>query len=190
METLLWNLEAKWKLSTQKVVAVFACTSFLVVGLCLFGALIIRWRKSSTKPRGSVLIHDQELPCKNAPSGAGSCVGPARCSVVSVLTRTVRWSPRREERLATTTMGSRREAPTPLLVKRDVWHSHNSTSAVWQRPILMGGKCELPRFSGLILYDGKGTPLHQCDQPGIITTTRDQQEKSHLVPRTTLRDLL
>ncbi|KAL7087465.1 hypothetical protein ACP275_13G069800 [Erythranthe tilingii] len=184
METLLWNLEAKWKLSTQKVVAVFACTSFLVVGLCLFGALIIRWRKSSTKPS----IH-QELPCKNAPDGPGSRVGPARCSVMSALTRTVRWSPRREERL-TTTMGSRREAPTPLLVKRDVWHSHNSTSAVWQRPILMGGKCELPRFSGLILYDGKGTPLHQCDQRGMITTTQDQQEKSHLVPRTTLRDLL
>ena len=37
--------------------------------------------------------------------------------------------------------------------------SHNSDSPVWQRPILMGEKCELPRFSGLILYDERGQLL-------------------------------
>lgn len=37
--------------------------------------------------------------------------------------------------------------------------SHNSLSAVWQRPILMGEKCELPRYSGLILYDERGRLL-------------------------------
>lgn len=66
--------------------------------------------------------------------------------------------------------GSEREAPpTPLLVKGEFvgGQSHNSTAAVWQRPILMGEKCELPRFSGLILYDQRGTPLHQCQQ-GIM----------------------
>uniref|UniRef100_A0A0A9FPY8 Uncharacterized protein n=1 Tax=Arundo donax TaxID=35708 RepID=A0A0A9FPY8_ARUDO len=30
---------------------------------------------------------------------------------------------------------------------------------VWQRRILMGTRCELPRFSGLILYDEHGRPL-------------------------------
>ncbi|KAJ6770178.1 F2P16.13 PROTEIN-RELATED [Salix purpurea] len=39
------------------------------------------------------------------------------------------------------------------------WQSHNSLSAVWQRPILMGEKCELPRYSGLILYDERGRLL-------------------------------
>lgn len=31
---------------------------------------------------------------------------------------------------------------------------------VWQRRILMGMRCELPRFSGLILYDEQGRRLH------------------------------
>uniref|UniRef100_A0A0A9F308 Uncharacterized protein n=1 Tax=Arundo donax TaxID=35708 RepID=A0A0A9F308_ARUDO len=30
---------------------------------------------------------------------------------------------------------------------------------VWQRRILMGTRCELPRFSRLILYDEHGWPL-------------------------------
>ena len=34
-----------------------------------------------------------------------------------------------------------------------------SSSPVWQRRILMGERCEFPRFSGLILYDEKGAPL-------------------------------
>lgn len=61
-------------------------------------------------------------------------------------------------------------APTPLLVKREIvgGQSHNSTAAVWQRPILMGEKCELPRFSGLILYDQRGIPLHQCHEQGLM----------------------
>ncbi|KAG1334940.1 hypothetical protein COCNU_03G010590 [Cocos nucifera] len=32
--------------------------------------------------------------------------------------------------------------------------------AVWQRRILMGERCQLPKFSGLILYDEHGLPLH------------------------------
>ncbi|KAM3244665.1 hypothetical protein ACQJBY_056151 [Aegilops geniculata] len=31
---------------------------------------------------------------------------------------------------------------------------------VWQRRILMGVRCELPRFSGLLLYDEHGRPMH------------------------------
>lgn len=30
---------------------------------------------------------------------------------------------------------------------------------VWQRRILMGSRCELPRFSGVILYDEHGRPV-------------------------------
>ncbi|KAJ3686095.1 hypothetical protein LUZ61_015259 [Rhynchospora tenuis] len=30
---------------------------------------------------------------------------------------------------------------------------------LWQRRILMGERCEMPRFSGLILYDERGFPL-------------------------------
>ena len=35
---------------------------------------------------------------------------------------------------------------------------------VWQRRILMGTRCELPRFSGLILYDERGRPLQSGSQ--------------------------
>jgi len=35
---------------------------------------------------------------------------------------------------------------------------------VWQRRILMGTRCELPRFSGLILYDEHGRPLQSGSQ--------------------------
>jgi hypothetical protein len=36
---------------------------------------------------------------------------------------------------------------------------------VWQRRILMGMRCELPRFSGLILYDEQGRRI-QIGTPG------------------------
>ena len=64
---------------------------------------------------------------------------------------------------------NRKEKAGPLLGRREReaevgWPSHNSASPVWQRPILMGGKCELPRFSGLILYDESGRPVHPSDE--------------------------
>ncbi|CAI0441025.1 unnamed protein product [Linum tenue] len=42
-----------------------------------------------------------------------------------------------------------------------------AAAAVWQRPILMGEKCELPKFSGLILYDERGRPLY--DQKELLS---------------------
>lgn len=53
---------------------------------------------------------------------------------------------------------------------------------VWQRRILMGMRCELPRFSGLLLYDEHGRPIHiatpgrrnhrqVCRQSKLIFTT-------------------
>ncbi|KAI3457593.1 hypothetical protein Pfo_014256 [Paulownia fortunei] len=181
----LWSLEDKWKLSTQKAIALFACTSLLVIGVCVAGALARR----KTRKRVSVL----QEPCKDdtlsGTARAEPPVYPGRCSVMKALVRSAQWSgpSKWEESLR----GSQREAPTPLLVKRDLggpevgWQSHNSTSAVWQRPILMGEKCELPRFSGLILYDQRGMPLHQYEKGNM-----HKQEKSPPLVRTTLRDLL
>ncbi|KAK4439086.1 hypothetical protein Salat_0243400 [Sesamum alatum] len=175
----LWSLEDKWKLSTQKAIALFSCTSFLVIGLCLVAVALKRRRKGS--------VHQE--PCKEAAAWAQPLVHPGwRSVIVKVLMGSARWSRRSkwEESL-------RGETPRPLLVKREGGggggdggrQSHNSASAVWQRPILMGEKCELPRFSGLILYDQRGMPVHQCEQ-GIV----HDQEKSPAVVRATLRDLL
>ena len=41
---------------------------------------------------------------------------------------------------------------------------------IWQRRVLMGFKCQLPRFSGMILYDESGRPV--CS--GIRDRARDQ----------------
>ncbi|KAM3224153.1 hypothetical protein ACQJBY_057512 [Aegilops geniculata] len=61
---------------------------------------------------------------------------------------------------------------------------------VWQRRILMGMRCELPRFSGLLLYDEHGRPMHIAT-PG--RRNHRQGKKKTATPRTpsttTLRDL-
>lgn len=141
----LWNLEDKWKLSTQKAALVLACTCVLVISI---GVVVALLRKKRT-------MH-QELAYKRWDSVKKALMGSVRWSEPS------KWE--ESER-----PGSERETPTPLLVTRDPWQSHNSSSAVWQRPILMGEKCELPRFSGLILYDQKGKPLHDCHEDADIT---------------------
>lgn len=40
---------------------------------------------------------------------------------------------------------------------------------IWQRKVLMGVKCQLPRFSGMILYDESGRPV--CS--GVRDRTRE-----------------
>lgn len=161
----LWNLEDKWKLSTQEAVAIFACTAFLVIGVCFATFL-----KRRAKRKG--LVHQE--PCTNEATDEAKWSDQRQIkswgAVKKVLMSSVRWSgvSKWEERRLS---GSQRERAAPLLVVRGEKCednlgrlSHNSTSAVWQRPILMGEKCELPRFSGLILYDERGRPLDQhCD---------------------------
>ncbi|KAL6846302.1 hypothetical protein ACP4OV_023750 [Aristida adscensionis] len=56
--------------------------------------------------------------------------------------------------------------------------------AIWQRRVLMGGRCRLPRFSGMILYDESGRPV--C--AGLRDTARDQEK--HAAAISVLRDLL
>lgn len=146
----LWSLEDKWKLSTQEAVLLFVCTAFSVIGVCTAVALKKRARRRQVVGGEDVDGVESMISKKWGDGGCGWG------SIKRVLMGTVRWS------------GASKwdERPLPLLaVQRyegDVgWQSHNSVSPVWQRPILMGEKCELPRFSGLILYDETGQPLHQ-----------------------------
>jgi hypothetical protein len=37
---------------------------------------------------------------------------------------------------------------------------------LWQKRVLMGERCEMPRFSGLILYDERGFPLPSSNRSG------------------------
>ncbi|XP_073029973.1 uncharacterized protein [Primulina eburnea] len=184
----LWDLEDRWKLSTQKAIVLFSCISILVITVCVVTALK---RRSQCRQKG-VNISNQES-CGDV-SAAEPPVYRRWDSVKRTLMGSVRWSGRSKWEEDKYFRGSQRETPTPLLVGRNLegsdvgWQSHNSTSAVWQRPILMGEKCELPRFSGLILYDQRGMPLHQCEEESNIHIQELKQPVR--VERTTLKDLL
>ncbi|CAM0952129.1 unnamed protein product [Alopecurus aequalis] len=58
---------------------------------------------------------------------------------------------------------------------------------VWQRRILMGMRCELPRFSGLILYDEQG---RRIGTPGRRSHRQGKKKTARTSPTATLRDLL
>ncbi|KAE9456257.1 hypothetical protein C3L33_11836, partial [Rhododendron williamsianum] len=168
----LWNLEDKWKITTQKAVFAFTCTAFLVCGICIAAAIRRRARRRQLVSQEPSKEDQAQATKRLEPQ----LLRPGSCGLIKrVLTGSVRWSNARKwgERGSSR---SRRERAAPLLVgrgrEREVgWQSHNSMAPVWQRPILMGEKCELPRFSGLILYDERGTPVHSS---GIGTTDHHQ----------------
>ncbi|XP_068309879.1 uncharacterized protein [Pyrus communis] len=179
----LWNLEDKWRFSTHQAFLLLVSAAFAIVGLCMVATVLLK--KAQRKPEEQKLVMSSQ---REAVAGQQKWSEPS-CgwgSIKRALVSSVRWSRRSkwEERRG----GSWRETPRPLLDKKvevEVGRrSHNSDSPVWQRPILLGEKCELPRFSGLILYDERGRPL--CDSH---KETRNQ-DKTAGVGRTTLRDLL
>jgi hypothetical protein len=61
------------------------------------------------------------------------------------------------------------ECKTPMTPRR---------TPLWQRRILMGTRCELPRFSGLILYDEHGRPLQSSSH----------NRADHLISRASTHD--
>ncbi|KAM7503876.1 hypothetical protein LguiB_002780 [Lonicera macranthoides] len=178
----LWNLEDKLKLSTQQATLLFICIASLVIGLCTATAL----RKLKIAKRNKKVNQEPELAEQAEvkwPEPQPRWVGVKKVLMGSVLwSGACKW----EERGRGGMIGSRQRA-APLLVRGEEvgWQSNNSVSPVWQRPILMGEKCELPRFSGLILYDERGRPVHS---DGGVNEFDYPQEQT--VVRTTLRDLL
>ncbi|KAG6793735.1 hypothetical protein POTOM_002958 [Populus tomentosa] len=191
----LWNLEDKWKLTTQEAVLLFVCSAFAVIALCT--ATMLKG-KARRKPR----MVNQD------PSAGTSIRWPEPepgsndwITIKTVLMESMRWSEasKWEEGGSGSESGSGRGRemlrPPPLpglerCASSSIgWHSHNSLSpAVWQRPILMGEKCELPRHSGLILYDERGRLLDHS-----LTSSRKEnihEEKPAAVLRTNMVDLL
>ncbi|KAF7097955.1 hypothetical protein CFC21_099733 [Triticum aestivum] len=55
---------------------------------------------------------------------------------------------------------------------------------IWQRRVLMGVKCRLPKFSGMILYDERGRPVGG----GVRDRARDQEKHAAAIDNI-LRDL-
>ncbi|XP_027354009.1 uncharacterized protein LOC113864468 [Abrus precatorius] len=203
----LWDLEDKLKVSTLGAILLLACASFALVFLCI---LIILKRKT----RNNKIVHQEcaiddenetitsttTTTTSNTITAATTAAAPTEwsepscggwISVKRVLMGSMLWSKasKLEENNAW-----QRERGSPLLgLQRQGlesgWQSHNSESPVWQRPILRGEKCELPRFSGLILYDEKGRLLRDSENETHCMDT-SKQEKRNVTMRTTLKDLL
>ena len=74
--------------------------------------------------------------------------------------------------------------PRAAGVERAAAASGTPARPIWQRRVLMGVKCQLPRFSGMILYDERGRPV--CG--GIRDRARDQEK--HAAAISVLRDML
>lgn len=182
------------KVSTLGAILLLACASFaLLLWLCI--AIILR-RKAINNNKivhqeGAIDDENENVTTitntittttTTTPTewSEPSCVG--WISVKRVLMGSMLWSKasKLEENIAW-----QRERGSPLLgLQRQGpdsgWQSHNSESPVWQRPILRGEKCELPRFSGLILYDEKGRLLRDSDDETHFMETSPQVITCHL----------
>ncbi|CAA7024964.1 unnamed protein product [Microthlaspi erraticum] len=166
----LWKLEEKLKLTTNEAVFILVGTVAAVTLLCTAAAFLNR------SSRGKQ-VGDAEWAFQRA-VGSRTMEGKRSCKWSKVKRRLMGsfcWSS------AAKWMETETRRPLPLLAVKE--RSLNAVDPVWQRPILMGEKCELPRFSGLILYDEQGLQLHQ-HQP------QPQEVKQSSLVRTTLRDLL
>uniref|UniRef100_A0A7N0TDV8 Uncharacterized protein n=1 Tax=Kalanchoe fedtschenkoi TaxID=63787 RepID=A0A7N0TDV8_KALFE len=186
----LWRLEDKWNLSTHGAVILFICAASLLMGVC--AATVLKRRSAAKRDR----------PARPKWSETG-CICSWGGSMKRVLMGSVRWcaaSKWGEQNVAGTWQDG--PSPSPLLGRGKQeeeekgpasaaagLQSHNSESPVWQRPILMGEKCEMPRFSGLILYDERGQPLHRAPKY-VADINKQVLEKTPAAARTTLRDLL
>ncbi|XVF18454.1 hypothetical protein REPUB_Repub11eG0022900 [Reevesia pubescens] len=177
----LWSLDEKLKLTTHEAVLLFVCTASAVIGLCAATVLKKKARKKQ--------MVDQD-PVEDGPVHTKWCE-PSCTWVSAKRVGSVMWSG--ANRWGERSFGWEERPPQLLGLEgydsRVGWRSHNSDSPVWQRPILMGEKCELPRFSGLILYDEKGQLLDRSIE-GSSDQENNPQEKSTAIVRTTLRDLL
>ncbi|XP_074365412.1 uncharacterized protein LOC141706560 [Apium graveolens] len=179
----LLRIVDKCKLSIQGAALLFILSVALVIGVCI--VIVVKVKRAR---RNRLVNADVELAGYIWPEPRSAGWG----SVKRVLMKTVRWSnaSKWEE---SRSCASRREKVRPLLVSRGLaergvgWKRRGDlVSPVWQRPILMGEKCELPRFSGLILYDESGRPLEEHSLKG--TPKHDHQD--HIAVTRTLRELL
>lgn len=157
--TSMEALEQKWKRTTHQPILLPLCTCFAIFVLCTAMVFKIKTRRKQVMDHGTIEVSSKDEKWFEPSCNWANCV-PIRRALVG----SVRWScaKRWEEG---NFGGGWREKKTPLLGLENSREdgigrlSYNPVSPVWQRPILMGERCQLPRFSGLILYDDKGRLL-------------------------------
>ncbi|EXB54068.1 hypothetical protein L484_017505 [Morus notabilis] len=200
----VWSLEDKWKLSTKQALLLLLFSASGVLGLCVaMTAMLLRRLKSrkTTPPRKQHLIIDSGEDWPPPEDPACGWVAIKRVLMSSLRwSRASKWRPGESSAMMSTSAGSSwsRETPLPLLMEKEMmirpdFDDYDSESPVWQRPILMGEKCELPRFSGLILYDENGHLLCDVARKGSshkITTNQRQSKISSIGSRAQVHQAL
>lgn len=68
------------------------------------------------------------------------------------------------------------EEPVPVAAPRASGALGTPARPIWQRRVLMGVRCQLPRFSGMVLYDERGRPVGG----GVRDRARDQVRSDHI----------
>ncbi|KAG9447582.1 hypothetical protein H6P81_013710 [Aristolochia fimbriata] len=175
----LRRLQGKCGISPGVAALAFFCLVIVVAGLCATAVLRRKRRRSEEQNVGEAgrtgVREEKFLGERNS----GTCG-----AVKKALIGSVRWSRGSKywEESGETEGQALREIALLELPVETVGRRGSPLSPVWQRRILMGERCELPRFSGLILYDERGRPLGSSGNAAL-------QGKAEPVV-TTLRDLL
>ncbi|KAK4285828.1 hypothetical protein QN277_002471 [Acacia crassicarpa] len=193
MAEALWDLEDKLKISNQGALLILASACFAIAAICTF-LVVLKMKERKKRNRiahqeGDIGDDGEAETSTMACSRLGSGSGCSWISVKHVLMGSVLWSRacKWKENVASQRKLLGLERDGGVEIGRQ---SHNSVSAVWQRPILRGEKCELPRFSGLILYDDKGRLLRHSHGQETHCNASLNQDNEIVTVRTTLRDLL
>ncbi|KAA0031627.1 hypothetical protein IC582_005578 [Cucumis melo] len=61
-------------------------------------------------------------------------------------------------------------ATEPENDNNEMFFSREQQASIWHKNILMGGKCQLPDFSGVILYDPNGNVVTPAKTPRPLLT--------------------
>ncbi|KAG8058825.1 hypothetical protein GUJ93_ZPchr0002g25687 [Zizania palustris] len=144
--------------------------------------------------------HDERFRCQVAPPKRVRLPCQGRTNTPAVDEPVAAAADQRSLMTPTMTTACRGAPPerrrTPTVVGRSAPPEGSRTPAaappmtpmrpVWQRRILMGMRCELPRFSGLILYDEHGRAIRGSTPGRSHTYWRKRTTKTS----TTLMDLL
>lgn len=151
-----------WKLcSAQEALLLLIFAAVAIVGLCASGTLrkkrILTEKATAEQADGVVEVADKnESIGKPADEQTVSSWG----AIKKVLMSSLHWN-EGTKRMVSDNSGKSQEEMEMMDDLGGPEGCENMTGlAIWQRRILMGERCQLPRFSGLILYDELGRPLH------------------------------
>ncbi|KAK8914178.1 hypothetical protein KSP39_PZI024276 [Platanthera zijinensis] len=169
--TALLHLPSTRSLLVCGALILFLLAIVVTIGLCI--ANVLRKKREAAERTVEIAL----------PGETGEKTVAGWGGIGEVLARKMRWS-RRTEPVATEESGVGWQDVEAGGVMATTAGVRGGTSAavspLWQRRVLMGDRCQMPRFSGLILYDEAGR---------LLRRNSGKQEKP-VAPATTLKDLL